>query len=228
MRVQYIITERLDIPFLVFALIKLQPLLPLEAMSSIAETDVQSEILPDYASETATLTNDCASETATLTNESHALEFTTTKLDRGLTGSRTNSFPRRDVSLLRIYNHREPTSLPNALRQTLARRSCSEGRAHYELHFLLTGPGVSHGESDSRDINAAQIVALQIAEAGRKKTQLPERPLRSSAILSKYAGRLTPTCSPSIRRCTMRSDQSSATRATGNGSGRTVPPISPC
>ncbi|RSH92814.1 hypothetical protein EHS25_008260 [Saitozyma podzolica] len=133
-------------------------------MSSIAETDVQSEILPDYASETATLTNDCASETATLTNESHALEFTTTKLDRGLTGSRINSFPRRDVSLLRIYNHREPTSLPNALRQTLARRSCSEGRAHYELHFLLTGPGVSHGESDSRDINAAQIVALQIAE----------------------------------------------------------------
>lgn len=133
-------------------------------MSSIAESEAQSVILPDSASETATLTNDCASETATLTNESHALEFITTSLHQGLTGSRTYSSPRRDVSLLRIHNSRQPTSLPNALRQTLARRSCSEGRAHYELHFLLTGPGVSDGESDSRDINAAQIVALQIAD----------------------------------------------------------------
>jgi hypothetical protein len=68
------------------------------------------------------------------------------------------------VTLLRIYNHRQPTSLPDELRPTLARYPCTEGKAHYELHFLITGPGISDGLTDDRDMEAAQIPAVHIAE----------------------------------------------------------------
>lgn len=105
-----------------------------------------------------------ASSTATQTNVSQSLQFTTATPGQGISGMRTYNYPRPDVSLLRIQEFPQPNPSRDELRPTLVRGSCTEGKAHYSLHFLLTGPGSSISPFNDGDIKAAQIPASHIAE----------------------------------------------------------------